>query len=75
MATELKQCSPCKATLASEFQDKTYGTKMRVFNQMKDPTRYRCTVCVAEKSNKQFQEEGEVLQVSILGEHPRLLIW
>jgi len=52
MATELKQCSPCKATLASEFQDKTYGTKMRVFNQMKDPTRYRCTVCVAEKSNK-----------------------
>ena len=49
MPAEIKQCK-CSGTPSSDFQDKTYGKSMRVFNQMKDPTRYRCTVCRSEKS-------------------------
>lgn len=52
MATEIKQCSPCKVTLAAEYQDKVYGKHQRVFNQLKNITQYRCTVCGTIKGTK-----------------------
>jgi hypothetical protein len=40
---------PC--TCESEFQDKTYGRNLRLFNQTRksDGKLYRCTVCGKEK--------------------------
>lgn len=32
-------------TCTSEFQDRTYGNKVRVFNTAKDGKEARCTVC------------------------------
>lgn len=40
---------PCTCGTKSEFQDKTYGTNRRVYNQCgKESTKYRCTVCGKE---------------------------
>lgn len=52
MPSEIKQCTPCKPSSASEFQDKTYGKNQRVFNQLKNGTQYRCTVCGSIKGSK-----------------------
>lgn len=37
-------CPKCKQ---HEFQDKTYGINMRVFNPMKNSSSFRCTICLA----------------------------
>lgn len=43
MPVVIKQC-----TCEHEFQDKTYGKKMRVCNLLDKSTRARCTVCKKE---------------------------
>lgn len=40
MVVAIKPCS-CR----SDYQDATYGKGNRLHNQMKDKTKYRCTVC------------------------------
>lgn len=41
--TEVKRCT-CKGTPASDYQDKIYGSGMRVMNQDLKKG-YKCTVC------------------------------
>ena len=44
MPTTVKQCD-CKGTPATEFQDKTYGKGLRLFNECKEGKQAKCTCC------------------------------
>jgi hypothetical protein len=41
-----------KCICKNDFQDKTYGKDNRVHNPIKDPNKFRCTVCKNEKDGK-----------------------
>ena len=42
--TSIKKCD-CKGTLATEYQDQTFGKGMRVHNYCKSGDSLRCTCC------------------------------
>lgn len=44
--TTTKFCSNCSSkNITHEFQDKTYGKFMRIFNVSEDQKKMTCTVC------------------------------
>jgi hypothetical protein len=55
MEAQILRCPSCKETHASEYQDITYGLKMRVHNPCRKGQKvgdymWRCTVCSAERA-------------------------
>lgn len=48
-----------KCSCKHEFQDRTYGKGMRVFNETKIKDRFRCTVCVSLKTKTNIVKDNK----------------
>ena len=70
--TKTMPCT-CKNTLTTDYQDKTFGKGMRVFNFCKQGKELRCTCCtrVISKSGEQTSR-GHSLQENILMDYCKI---